>query len=517
MKNTIIILSIFLISCNQSNITIDTLVKDGKILDGSGEASFIGDIGIRADTIVFVGNSDEYRLQVINTIDATGLTVSPGFIDPHTHAEVDLTSEDGNSNINYLMQGVTTVFVGNDGGGPFDIEAASSNLNSRGIGTNVAFFVGHGTVRNEVIGREDVSPDSAQLASMKSLVRQGMQTGAFGLSTGLYYVPGSYATTEEVIALTKEIVPFGGRYDSHIRDESSYNIGLINAVKEVLEIGEKSGAPVHFGHIKALGVDVWGKSQEIIDLIEEAQSKGIIVTADQYPWNASGTRLQNALVNNWVKAGGDEVYYQRLGDQSLLPKINSEIKENIRKRGGAASLLITGGYIDESIIGMNLQQISEKWEMDEVAAALRICKNGGARIASFNMNEEDIENFMVQDWVMTSSDGSTGHPRKYASYPRKFQKYVLENEVISLEEFVYKSSALVANTFGITKRGMLKDGFYADIIIFDEDKFKAIANFSEPELLSEGIEYVWVNGDITIEKGTRTNKLKGRVLKKTDR
>jgi N-acyl-D-aspartate/D-glutamate deacylase len=516
MKNLVIIITILLVSCSQRESEFDTLIKGGKVVDGSGDSSYIGDIGIRGDSIAFIGISDDFTINAAKIIDATGLTITPGFIDPHTHAEEDLQKEDGNSNVNYLMQGVTTVFVGNDGGGPFNINAASEKINSNGVGTNVAFFVGHGIVRNEVLGRENVAPDSSQLETMKSLVRQGMDGGAFGLSTGLYYVPGSYATTEEVIALTKEIVPFGGRYDSHIRDESSYNIGLINAVKEVLEIGEKSGAPVHFAHIKALGVDVWGKSQEIIDLIEDAQSKGIIVTADQYPWNASGTRLQNALINNWVKAGGDEVYYQRLSDQSLLPKIKSEIKENIRKRGGAASLLITGGYVDESIIGMNLQQISKKWEMDEVAATLRICKNGGARIASFNMNEEDIENFMVQDWVMTSSDGSTGHPRKYASYPRKFQKYVLENEVISLEEFVYKSSALVANTFGIGRRGTLKEGYYADMIIFDESKFKAIANFSEPELLSEGIEYVWVNGVITVEKGTLTDNLKGRVIKKTD-
>lgn len=503
-----------LISCRTNTVEVTYLIKNGKIVDGSGKEAFFGDIGINADTIAFVGNSGETNVEALNVIDAAGAVISPGFIDPHTHAWGDLRSEANASNLNYLTQGVTTVFVGNDGGGPFDLNEAEKGLNSLGIGTNVAFFVGHGTVREEVLGRDDVAPTEGEMERMKSLVRKGMEQGALGLSTGLYYAPGSYATTDEVIELTKEIVPFGGVYDTHMRDESTYNIGLLNAVKETLEIGEKSGAALHFGHIKALGVDVWGQSVQVIDLIEEKQQSGMTITADQYPWQASGTHLENAVINRWVMAGGDEAYYKRLDDKFLLPKIREEIQENIRKRGGAESLLITADYVDQEMIGLNLAEIAEKLNVDPVEAALIIARNGGARVASFNMSEEDIANFMVKDWVMTSSDGTKGHPRKFGSFPQKYQKYVQWKKLLDLETFVKKSSSLPAQTFHIRNRGQLKVGYYADLIVFSETEFKPQADFSTPDLLSEGVRYVFVNGRPTIQQEDYVGALEGRVLKR---
>lgn len=505
-----------LFSCSSDVIEVAYLIKNGKIVDGSGNAAFFGDIGIKADTIAFIGDSDQANIRALKIIDAAGAVVSPGFIDPHTHAWGDLRSETGASNLNYLTQGVTTVFVGNDGGGPFDITAAEQGLNGEGIGTNVAFFVGHGTVREEILGREDVAPNDNQLERMKALVRKGMEQGALGLSTGLYYAPGSYATTEEVIELTKEIVPFGGVYDTHMRDESTYNIGLLNAVKETLEIGDKSGAALHFGHIKALGVDVWGQSSQVIALIEEKQQNGMTITADQYPWQASGTHLENAVINRWVMAGGDAAYYKRLDDEFLLPKIREEIKENIRKRGGAESLLITADYKDPDMIGLNLAQIADKLNLNPVEAALVIARNGGARVASFNMSEEDIANFMVKDWVMTSSDGTKGHPRKFGSFPQKYQKYVQWKKLLNLESFVKKSSSLPAQTFHLSKRGQLKVGYYADVILFSETDFKPQADFSSPDRLSRGIQYVFVNGRLTIEQEKYVGALEGRVLKKNE-
>ena len=317
-------------SCKQP-LKVDVLLKNGIVVDGSGEDIQLVNIGIADDTISYVGKN-EPEAELI--IDASGLVVTPGFIDPHTHALEDLLSSQNNQNKNYLTQGVTSVFVGNDGGGPYKIDETTKSLMSNGIGTNVAFFVGHGLVRAEVLGfRKKADPTEEQLDRMRTLVRQGMEEGAFGLSTGLYYVPGSFAKTDEVIELAKEIVPFGGVYDSHIRDESSYNIGLIAAVEETIKIGRESQAPIHFAHIKALGVDVWGKSQDVIEIIEQAQEDGITVTADQYPWSASGTRIQNAVINSWVKDGGEEAYQKRLRDPSLLPRIREEVKENIRKRG----------------------------------------------------------------------------------------------------------------------------------------------------------------------------------------
>ncbi|MEP1095201.1 MAG: amidohydrolase family protein [Cyclobacteriaceae bacterium] len=514
-ENLLILLVIgSIIACSKKTLEVDTLIRQGKIIDGTNGTAYVGDIGISGDTISFIGNSENFNVKASKVVNASGLTVSPGFIDPHTHAWVDLRSEEANQNINYLTQGVTTVFAGNDGGGPFDIDAAAGELNLSGIGTNVVFLVGHGSVRREILGMSDVAPTEEQLESMKALVRKGMETGAFGFSTGLYYAPGSFSTTEEVIELTKEVAAYDGVYDSHIRDESSYNIGLIGAVKETIEIGEKSGVPIHFAHIKALGVDVWGKSTEIIQLVEEAQSRGLRVTADQYPWRASGTNLQNAVISRWVMAGGEDAYYKRLNDPKLLPRIRAEIKENIRKRGGPESLLITADYKDEEMIGLNLGQIAEQMKLDPVEATLVIAKNGGARVASFNMNEDDMKNFMTQDWVMTSSDGSKGHPRKYASFPEKYLRYVIENPVLSLETFVHKSSALPSSTFGIEKRGTIKVGNYADVILFDEDRFRPLANFSEPENLSEGVEYVFVNGEPAILEGKPTPMLSGKVLRK---
>lgn len=516
VKTTGVLLVILglLSACGSATLEADFLITGGTVVDGSGSVPYKGDIALRGDSILFVGDASEMNIQATRVLNATGKIVAPGFIDAHTHSLGDLKSPDRNANLNYLTQGVTTVVNGNDGDGPYEIRALSEQLEKQGIGTNTAFLVGHNVIRRAVLGDKNVKPDPEQLNEMKALVRQGMSEGAYGFSTGLHYVPGSYSETEEVIALTREVAPFGGIYDSHIRDESSYTIGLINSVKETIEIGEKSGVPIHFAHIKALGVDVWKKSDEVIALIEAAQARGLTITADQYPWRASGTHLENALIDRWVMAGGDDQYYARLNDQKLLPRIRSEIRENMRKRGGAESLLITADVSDTSLIGLNLAQIANKLKLNPVEAALKIAREGGARVASFNMNPYDLENFVTRPWVMTSSDGTTGHPRKYASYPKKYQDYVVSKPLLSLESFVFKSSGQVARTFGIDKRGELKRGYFADVIIFDPQEFKPLADFSYPARYSKGIEFLWVNGELTINEGAYTQVLKGRVLKK---
>ncbi|MEQ9403448.1 MAG: amidohydrolase family protein [Cyclobacteriaceae bacterium] len=510
----ILLSAITFFGCQKTSIEADYLITDGTIIDGTGNPSYTGDIALKDDRIIFVGEADTANIKADVKIDASGLIISPGFIDPHTHSHGDLRGSENNSNLNYLTQGVTTVITGNDGDGPFDIAGAFSELSANGIGTNVAFMVGHGTVRKEVLGGADVTPDTSELERMKELVAKAMESGALGLSTGLYYAPGSYSRTEEVIELATTVAEYNGIYDSHIRDESTYNVGLIEAVKEALEIGRQANISVNISHIKALGVDVWGKSSEVIELIEEAQNDGIEVTADQYPWSASGTHLENAVVSRWVMAGGDKEYYQRLDDQKLLPRIKSEIKENIRKRGGASSLLITADSRDTTMIGYNLEEISVRLGKDPVETALIICRNGGARVASFNMNEEDITNFMQQPWVMTSSDGTKGHPRKYASFPTKYHKYVKEKGVLSIESFIRSSSSLVASTFGIGERGLLKTGHFADIILLDSSEFKPMADFSNPELLSEGVEYLFVNGVLTIDQREFQGNLSGQVLRR---
>ncbi|UXX79869.1 amidohydrolase family protein [Reichenbachiella carrageenanivorans] len=497
------------------SINVEVWIKGGTIVDGTGRAAYVGDLAIIGDRIVHVDQNLGSHISAKTIVDARGLIVSPGFIDPHTHSIGDLKSLSRRQNLNYLTQGVTTVMNGNDGEGPYNVDRISEVLLANGIGTNTAFLVGHGTVREAVLGSKDERPDSAQLAQMKLLVDQGMKEGAFGLSAGLYYAPGSFSKTDEVSALAAVVKPYGGLYESHIRDESTYNIGLVAAIDEAITVGKEAGVPVHIAHIKALGVDVWGKSQEVIDLIENAQRSGVLVTADQYPWRASGTHLGNALLNRWVMADGKEAYQNRLIDERLLPKIRAELNENLRRRGGAEALLITADCWEEKFIAKNIKQIAEELQMSPEETVLYILRNGGARVASFNMNETDIKNFMQQPWVMTCSDGTKGHPRKYASFPEKYERFVLEDPILSLEEFVHRSSGLVAQTFGIPERGVLKEGFKADVLVWDAKNYKALADFVDPEKMSSGIIYAFVNGQLTIEQGMYTGALSGQVLRKT--
>ncbi|MGH9766605.1 MAG: prolyl oligopeptidase family serine peptidase, partial [Blastocatellia bacterium] len=403
---------------------LDILIRGGSVVDGAGTDAVKADVGIAGDRVVFVGDAAKENLQAERVIDATGLTVAPGFIDPHTHADDDLFDPKRGGNLAFLTQGVTTVFIGSDGRSRIPLGKALQQLQSQGIGTNVASFVGHGAVRQAVLGMSDAAPTPEQLEKMKSLVRQGMDDGALGLSTGLYYAPGSYAKTEEVIELAKVAAERGGAYDTHQRDESSYTIGLLGSIEEVIRIGREARIPVHISHIKALGADVWGQSAKAIEIINRSRAEGVNVTANQYPYVASGTGLSASLLPRWAEAGGRQEMLKRIDDPAIRPKLIAEMELNLKRRGGANSLLIRGGA-DRSLVGKRLDEIAKSRGKSPIEAALEIIKTGNAGVTSFNMTESDIENFMKQPWVMTGSDGSGGHPRKYGTYPRKIREYVL--------------------------------------------------------------------------------------------
>ncbi|MCI0665270.1 MAG: amidohydrolase family protein, partial [Acidobacteria bacterium] len=446
--------------------------------------------------------------------DATGLIIAPGFIDPHTHALEDLSKSESKSNMNFLFQGVTTVLTGNDGSGPFPLAETLNRWQQQGIGTNAALFVGHGKVRQIVMGMSDAEPNTEQLEKMKQLVLQAMNEGAIGMSTGLYYAPGSFAKTEEVIELAKIVTELGGIYDTHMRDESSYNIGLLGSIKETIRIGREAGIPVHISHIKSLGTDVWGQSSQVIEIINLARAEGVDVTANQYPYTASGTGLTAALIPRWAEAGGNTEMRRRIDDPSVRPRLVSEMEANLKRRGGADSLLITSAS-DKELIGKRLSEIARQMNKAPVEAALTLIKNTGRiSVASFNMSEKDIENFMRQPWVMTGSDGSGGHPRKYGSYPRKMREYVINRKVISLPRMVQASSLQVAETFKLNDRGKICDGFFADVIVFDEKTIADRATFEQPELLASGMRYVIVNGQIAIDGGKYTGVLAGRPIRR---
>jgi N-acyl-D-amino-acid deacylase len=487
---------------------LDLIIRGGSLIDGSGSPSIKGDIGIQGDRIVFVGSSVGRKSKRL--IDATGLVVTPGFIDPHTHTAADLSDPKRSRNDAYLMQGVTTVATGNDGDSPTAIGATLARWSQQGIGTNAVLFIGQGTVRREVMGMSDAKPTAEQLDRMKSLIDAAMKEGAIGMSTGLYYAPGSFSTTEEVIELARIAAQHGGIYDTHMRDESSYSIGLLASVRETIRIGEEAQLPVMISHIKALGADVWGQSKDVIALIDDARKAGVKITASQYPYTASGTSVTAALVPRWAEADGALLH--NLDDSSVRPRIVSEMNQNLTRRGGPASLLMTASP-DQAIVGKTLAEIALERKEEPVDAAIEIIKSGGSDVASFNMKESDIEAFMRQPWVMTCSDGSEGHPRKYGTFPRKLRQYVYEKHVIPLEFAIRSSTSLPAETLGLKDRGLLKPGYFADVLVFDPKTINERATYQQPTILATGVRYLTVNGQLAIDNGALMPALAGRALR----
>ncbi len=496
---------------------IDLLLKGGQVVDGDNNPPFLADVGIQGDRIAFIGKSD--GVVATRTIDVSGLIVAPGFIDPHTHADRDLLDPQRHGNLNYLMQGVTTVVVGNDGAGSPHPAKIFGQWEKQGIGTNAAMLVGHGAVRNEVLGNSNVQPTPEQLKSMQSLVRGAMGEGAIGLSSGLFYVPGSFARTEEVIELARAAADKGGYYDTHMRDESAYSIGLLGSIEETLRIGREANIRVNISHIKALGPQVWGKSTDAIALIRKAQAAGVKVTADQYPYVASGTSLIAALMPQEAQILPREELAKLIADSNQRSRLVQEMIANLEHRGGADRLLFTSAQAPE-LHGHTLAQVAALRKQAPVETALDLIvemtnKNlrGALSLASFNMNEQDVENFMRQDFVMTGSDGSPGHPRMYGTFPRKLREYVFDKKLITLPFAVHASAALAAETLHLNQRGLLRAGYFADVIAFDPVTLADRATYEKPQVLATGMRYVMVNGRLAIDRGEFTNTFAGRALR----
>ena len=489
---------------------LDILIRGGTVVDGTGAAARTADVGIRGDRIVFVGSAPT-GTTAARTLEARGLVVAPGFIDPHSHTSGDLSNPQRRVNTPYLMQGVTTVITNNDGGGTIEIGRTLDTWTRQGIGTNAALYVPQGSVRRQVLGSSDAKPTPAQLDSMRKLVARGMDDGAMGMSTGLYYAPGSFATTEEVIELAKIAAQKGGIYDSHMRDESSYTITLVGSINETIRIGREARLPVHIAHIKALGTDVWGQSDSVITLIKQARAGGVEVTADQYPYTASGSSVGASLLPRWAEAG--DTLRAIVANPATRARLVREMEDNLRRRNGPASLLMTSTR-DSTILGKTLEQIARARNVAPVEAALQIILNGGSSVASFNMNEKDIEKFMVQDFVATGSDGSDGHPRKYGTFPKVLRDYVYSKKVLTLEQAVRRSSALTAEMLRIKDRGLLAPGKFADVIVFDPNTVADRSTYREPTQLAVGMKYVLVNGTVAVDDGKPTGATAGRALRR---
>jgi len=488
----------------------DLLICGGTIYTGT-DAPFVGDVAVAGDHISAVGK--HLAVTAKRVIDARGMIVAPGFIDPHTHVGGDLASDDAHERLvpAFLMQGVTTAFVGNDGGGAIDVGKVLGSAKTKPVGINYATYTGFGTIREKVIGAANRAPTADELGRMKGLVDDAMCHGALGLSTGLFYAPQSFSKTDEVVALSKEAARYGGYYDSHIRDESSYTVGLKAAIDEAIEIGREAHLPIHISHIKALGVDVQGEAPDIIAKIDKARAEGINVTASQYPWSASGTSLVASLIPLWAQDGGREALLKRLDDPALSQKLHGDIAENMRKRGGAHSLLIVEGPYKNR----RLDDVAKSMGKDPIDAAIAAIRIGDAGTVSFNQSEADIAAFMKQPWVMTDSDASTGHPRVYGTFARKYAKYAIAEHVITVREFIERSSTLTADWFHLAGRGHLKAGAFADMVVFDPKTYAARATYEQPTLLAQGVQTVLVNGQVAVDKGKLTGTAAGRALPHT--
>lgn len=496
----------------------DLLIRNGRVLDGSGNPWYHADLGITGNRITAM--ADLSGAAARRVIDATGLYVAPGFIDVHSHAGPGLATPRLSGGLPLLAQGITTVMVNPDGGGDVDLVEQRRKLLADGLGVNVALMVPHGSVRGEVLGMEDRAPTPAEMERMRALVRAGMEAGAFGLSSGPYYAPGSFSTTEELVELAKVAAEFGGVYGSHIRDESDYTVGVVAAVDEVIRVAREARLPGIVTHIKALGPRVWGFSQALVSRIERAREQGVEVFADQYPYEASQTGLSAALVPRWAQAGGRDSLAGRAADPTLRARLRSEMLENLDRRGGADRLQFSLYRADPSIEGKTLRQVADERRKDPIDLALQlVLVEGGPGVVSFNMDERDITTLMRQPWMMTGSDGTlvpidsgVPHPRAYGSYPRKIRRYVVEREVIDLGSAIRSMTSLPASVFRVADRGVLRPGAIADVVVFDLARIHDLATYEQPHQLSEGVVHVLVNGRLAVEGERATGVKAGQVL-----
>ena len=533
----------------------DLLIRNGRVMDGTGNPWFPADIGVQSGRIAAIGKLDD--AQAVRVIDAAGKHVVPGFIDIHSHADDGSGPRGGlrdpdpirRSAPNLVSQGITTVVVNQDGRSPWPVADQRALLEKTGIGPNAMLLVGHGTVRRSVMGDEVRRPARAdEITRMRALVKQALQEGAVGMSAGLEYEPGRWSTTDEIVALARELPAFNGVYISHERSEGSdplwyvpsqdgpNAVTLLDAVRETIEIGEQSGARVVASHLKAKGEHYWGSSAAAVTLIQRARNRGVDVWADQYPYPTSGTDGSTVLIPAWAtrppgananqpRTNRAEILKRVLGDPPSAKLVRSDIAHEIRRRGGAENITVYE-YTDKTLFGKSLAEVARLWKLDAVETAIKIQmeglqeRNGGARMRGFSMAEFDMENIAKQQWVATSTDGGIAmpadgpstHARFYGSFTRKIRHYAIERGAITLEHAIRSSTSLPARIMDLKDRGQIREGFAADIVIFDLATIRDKATFFEPHQHSEGIDYVFINGTAVVDAGKLTQATPGKVL-----
>lgn len=498
----------------------DVIVTGGRLIDGAGNPWFYGDVGIRGDTIAAIGSLGDATAPV--RIDAKGLVVTPGFIDIHSHARRGIFVVP--SAENYIRQGVTTAIEGPDGSSPLPIAPFLDRVAQTHPAINFGLCVGHGSLRESVMGLVNRPSTPAEIGKMKDLAAQAMRDGAFCLSTGLFYVPGNYANTEEVIEIAKVVGQYGGFHVSHMRDEASK---ILDSVRETIRIGEEGGLPTQVTHHKIIGKSGWGQSRETLRLVEEARARGVDVTIDQYPYTASSTSLGAALFPQWSLEGGQKAVLERLA----APARRAEIKtvavnriENERGGGDPKNIVMASCSGDPSLAGKSLAQITAERgrpvTLENAAeTAIELQQKGGCSAIFHAIAEEDIERILKSPFTMVASDGGipemgkeVPHPRSYGTFARVLGRYVRERHIISLEDAVHKMSGLPAQRLRLYDRGLLRPGMKADLAIFDPARVIDKADFGQPHQYAEGVRDVLVNGKLVLRDGKMTGERSGIPL-----
>jgi N-acyl-D-amino-acid deacylase len=498
----------------------DLLIKNGRIVDGTGSPWFRGAVAIRGDVIAkLAAKIDE---PAARTIDADGQVVAPGFIDIHTHARRGIS--DVPTAPNYIRQGVTTLMEGPDGSSPLPLSTYLVQLERLAKSPNIGMFIGQGSVRSAIVGSGNRRATPEEIQKMVSLVEQGMKDGAFGMSTGLFYVPGTFTPTDEVVELARAASRFGGMHESHQRDDAAK---VLDSVRETIAIGEQAHLPTQISHAKVVGQANWGRSADMLRLVDEARARGVDVTLDQYPYTASSTAVASALLPAWLLEGGREVTLGRLSDPASRERAKADSIAMIRdERGGGdpKNVQFASCGFDPSLAGRTLADLTRQRGLEptiENAAetTLWIVEQGGCQGIFHAMSDDDLERILRHPATMIGSDGEVPrfgrdnpHPRSYGTFARVLGVYVREKKILGLEEAIRKMSGFPAARLGLTDRGLLRPGMKADIAIFDPERVRDMATYEKPHQYAEGFSHVVVNGQIVFEKGEMTSARPGRVL-----
>jgi len=536
-------------------VEYDVLIKDGFIVDGVSSRWLRADVGVCEGRIVKIGRIPTSKADIV--IDAGGLTVAPGFIDIHSHSDITALIYPGAESKVY--QGVATEVVGNCGLSPapvnrdnlpllknyldsffgrvseylpwtwITIKEYYEEVMRQGISVNIAPLVGHGAIRIAVMGFEKREPSRSELNSMKNLVRQAMEDGVFGMSVGLAYPPGLFAKTDELVELAKIVGEYGGVFASHIRNEGA---DVFKAISEAVRIGREANVSIEISHIKVMGGGNWGRSSEIIKTIEEARRSGVNVAADQYPYTAGQTGLY-AILPPWVQEGGIKKLIERINNPSIQDRIRRDVEEgvdgwrSIASEVGWDNIVVASVNTDRNkpLEGKTISQIANILNLDPLEAVFKLLtdEGGGVSIILFYGCEDDLKSFLSRRWVMIGSDhngvkvgegplGGIQHPRAYGAFPRVIAKYVREDVVLSLGEAIRRMTSLPAKKLKLRNRGIIREGMWADIVVFDALKLVDKATYQNPAIYAEGVEYLLVNGVLVVEKGKHTGARPGKIL-----